>query len=307
MDRLGLYETFLVAVNEGSLSAAAQQQGISQSAVSQQIRQLETYLGQQLLHRSSQGVSATRAGGLVHSHVQKLLERHDLMRAEVEALEKDVSGTIRVNVGNFLGRMVFGPVLIELGKAHPDLDIVLRLEDRLVDVVREGYDLAIRTGRLGDTGGYGRKIASLETVFFASPEYLDAHGRPEKPEDLLRLKFILHNEDKTLGYFPIRKDGVEFQAPVRVGFTADDADIILNAVQKGAGYTRAARMLIEEELNSGVYETILPEYTAPSKDVFAISPTRLVRGSKVELVINAFVEKLEEMRRQSLITRSAAE
>ncbi|MFY0619389.1 LysR family transcriptional regulator [Shimia sp.] len=295
MDRLGLLETFVSALNEGSLSAAGQRRGISQSAASQQIRQLEIHFGQQLLHRSPQGVTATRAGVLVSEHAQRLLERHDLMMAELEALHKDVAGTIRISAGHFLGRAIFGPVLVELDKAHADLDIVMRSEDRLVDVVREGYDLAIRAGSMGETSGYGRKIASLETVFFASPAYLDQHGRPNKPEDLLCLKFIQHREDKTLGYFPITQEGVEFQAPIRVGFTADDPHVILNAVRTGAGYTRVPRMLIQDELEAGVFEVMLTDYVAPPKDLFAITPTRLIAGSKVELVINAFVAKLNEI------------
>lgn len=299
MDRFGLLETFVSALNEGSLSAAGQQRGISQSAASQQIKQLETDIGQQLLHRSPQGVSATRAGALVHEHAQKLLERYELMLAELEALDTDVAGTIRINAGNFLGRIVFGPVLIELGKAHPDLNIVLRLEDRLVDVVREGFDLAIRAGSLGDTAGYARKIASLDTVFFATPDYLDACGRPEQPEDLKRLKFIQHHEDKSFGHFDVQKDGLSYQAPIRVGFTADDPGIIVNAVCRGMGYTRAARMLIQKELDEGIYEVVLPAFTAPSKDVFAISPTKTIPGSRIDLVINAFVDKLVELRRQA--------
>ncbi len=299
MDRMGLMETFVSALTEGSLSGAGQQRGISQSAASQQIRQLETHIGQQLLHRSPQGVSATRAGVLVQEHAQKLLERYELMLAELEALDGDVAGTIRINTGNFLGRVVFGPVLIELGKAHPDLDIVLRMEDRLVDVVREGYDLAIRAGRLGDTSGFGRKIASLETVFFATPSYLDKHGRPETPDDMKRLKFIQHHEDKTAGFFDVKRDGQSHQAPIRVGFTADDPEIILKAVATGMGYTRAARMLIQKELDEGTYEVVLPEYQAPSKDVFAISPTKTIPGSKIDLVINAFVDNLAALRRQA--------
>lgn len=299
MDRLGLMETFVRALDEGSLSAAGQARGISQSAASQQIQQLESHFGQQLLHRSPQGVSATRAGVLVREHAEKLLERYELMLAELEALDGDVAGSIRVNTGNFLGRTVFGPVLIELGKAHPELDIVMRLEDRLVDVVREGYDLAIRAGRLGDTSGFGRRIASMETVFFATPDYLDANGRPEKPEDMRRLKFIQHHEDKSGGYFDVKRDGMIHQVPIRVGFTADDPEIILRAVRSGMGYTRAARMLIQDELASGAFEVVLPHYEAPSKDVFAISPTKTIPGSKVELVINAFVAKLTEIGRQS--------
>lgn len=301
MGRMGLMETFVSALAEGSLSGAGQQRGISQSAASQQIRQLETHIGQQLLHRSPQGVSATRAGVLVQEHAQKLLERYELMLAELEALDSDVAGTIRINAGNFLGRVVFGPVLIELGNAHPDLDIVLRMEDRLVDVVREGYDLAIRAGRLRETSGFGRKIASLETVFFATPSYLDKHGRPETPDDIKRLKYIQPHEDKTAGFFDVKRDGQSFQAPIRVGFTADDPEIILKAVRTDMGYTRAAQMLIQKELDEGIYEVVLPEFEAPSKDVFAISPTKTIPGSKIDLVINAFVDKLVALRRQAEI------
>ncbi|CUH53624.1 LysR family transcriptional regulator [Shimia marina] len=292
MDRLGLLETLISALSAGSLSGAGLRRGISQSAVSQQLRQLETHLGQQLLHRSSQGVTGTRAGILVQEHAQKLLERYELMLAELEALDQDVSGKIRISAGNFLGRVVFGPVLLELGKVHPDLDIILRLDDRMVDVVREGYDLAIRAGKLGDTAGFGRKIASLETVFFASPTYLEAHGRPESPEDLMHLKFIQHREEKSGGQFILHKSGVAHEVPVRIGFTADDPEIILNAVRTGMGYTRAARLLIQKELEVGIYEEILPRFIAPRKDVFALSPTKTVPGSKVDLVINAFVDKL---------------
>lgn len=298
MDRMGLMETFVSALAEGSLSGAGQQRGISQSAASQQIRQFETHIGKQLLHRSPQGVSATRAGVLVQEHAKKILERYELMLAELEALDGDVAGTIRINTGNFLGRVVFGPVLLELGKAHGDLDIVLRMEDRLVDVVREGYDLAIRAGRLGETSGFGRKIASLETVFFATPSYLDKYGRPEKPEDMKRLKFIQHHEDKSAGFFEVKRDGQFYQAPIRVGFTADDPEIILKAVRTGMGYSRAARMLIQKELEDGTYEVMLPAFKIPSKDVFAISPTKTIPGSKIELVINAFVDKLVDLRSQ---------
>ncbi|WP_422049969.1 LysR family transcriptional regulator [Shimia sp.] len=300
MDRLGLLETFVSAIAEGSLSAAGQHRGITQSAVSQQIRQLEAAMGQQLLHRSPNGVSATRAGVLVWEHALKLLERHDLMLAELDALGSEVAGTLRISVGHFLGREVFGPVLIGLGNEHAELDIVLKLEDRFVDVVREGYDLAIRAGKLGETSGYGRKIAALETVFFASPTYLDQHGRPEKPEDLKRLKFIQHHEDKSLGSFSVTRDGIEYQAPVRIGFTADDPDIIFKAVKSGAGYTRVARMLIQKELDDGVYEEILPGFAAPTKDLFAVTPTRIIPGSKIELVINTFVEKLAAIHRQAV-------
>ncbi|WP_052261695.1 LysR family transcriptional regulator [Leisingera sp. ANG-M1] len=297
MDRLTLLETFAIALDEGSLNKAAQRRGITQSAVSQQIKQLEALVGLQLLHRTAKGIHATRAGDLIYSHAQALLTGYNRMTAELDALEGSVSGTFRISVNSFLGRSVIGPMLLEMNRDHPDLNIVMRLEDRLVDVVREGYDLAIRTGRLGDTDGFGRKISTLETVLFATPEYLDREGRPQKPEELQRLKFIQHHEDQTRGFFPLRRDGKEFPAPVQVGFTADDPDLIMHAVSSGSGYTRVPRFMIEEQLETGEYEQVLPGYEAPFKEVFAVYPSRRTPDRRRDLTIENTVARLERLLR----------
>ncbi|OBY26998.1 LysR family transcriptional regulator [Leisingera sp. JC1] len=297
MDKLTLLETFTIALDEGSLNRAARRRGITQSAVSQQIKQLEAQIGQQLLHRTAKGIHATRAGDLVYSHAQSLLSGYNRMTAEVDALEGSVSGTFRISVNSFLGRSVIGPMLLDLNREHPDLNIVMRLEDRLVDVVREGYDLAIRTGQLGDTDGFGRKISTLETVLFATPGYLDRETRPQTPEELKRLKFIQHHEDQTRGFFPLRRGGQEYPAPVQVGFTADDPDLIMRAVSSGSGYTRAPRFMVEEQLASGEYEQVLPGYEAPLKDVFAVYPSRRTPDRRRDLTIEHTVARLETLHR----------
>lgn len=306
MDRMALLETFAMALDEGSLNRAAQRRGMTQSAVSQQIKQLETLLGQQLLHRTARGVRPTRAGDLVFTHAQELLCGYDRLLADLGALENSVSGTFRISVNTFLGRSVIGPMLLDLDRAYPDLDIVMRIEDRLVDVVRENYDLAIRTGRLGDTDGVGRKIAALETVLFATPDYLDQAGRPDCPEDLKRLKFIQHHEDQTKGYFALTRDGAEHLAPVRVGFTADDPDMIIRAVATGAGYTRAPRFFVETYLRDGTYEQVLPAYAAPDKDVFAVYPSRHSTDRRRDLIIEGAAERLSQIHRNPAAPPPAA-
>lgn len=295
MDRLALLETFAVALDEGSLNRAAQRRGMTQSAVSQQIKQLETLLNQQLLHRTPRGVRPTRAGELVFSHAQQLLSGFDRLTAELDTLTTSVSGTFRVSVNTFLGRGVIGPLLLELDQTYPDLEIVMRLEDRLVDVVRENYDLAIRTGKLGDTDGVGRKIAELETVLFATPAYLDSAGRPQTPDDLKRLKFIQMHEDQTKGFFPLTRDGQEYLAPIRVGFTADDPSLIMRAVTNGSGYTRAPRCFVTDYLRNGTYEKVLPDFDAPNKDVFAVYPSRYSADPRRDLVVSQITDRLNKL------------
>ncbi|NIZ12422.1 LysR family transcriptional regulator [Phaeobacter sp. HF9A] len=294
MDRLTLLETFTVALDEGSLNRAAQRRSLTQSAISQQIKQLEQLIGQQLLHRTAQGVRATRAGELVYDHAQGLLGGYDRMLAELSVLDTSLSGVFRISVNTFLARKVVGPLLLELDQQHEDLNIVMRVDDRLVNVVRENFDLAIRSGRLGDTDGVGRRIGEIETVLFATSGYLDNIGRPQRPEDLKRLKFIQYHEDQTKGFFPMLRDGVESLAPIRVGFTADDPELIMRAVSNGAGYTRAPLFFVQELLRSGTYERVLPDWTAPNKDIFAVYPSRHSRDRRRELIIDGIAERLQE-------------
>ncbi|MEP2717513.1 LysR family transcriptional regulator [Pseudophaeobacter sp.] len=303
MDRLGLLESFVIALDEGSLNRGAQRRGISQPAMSLQIKQLEELLGHALLHRSSTGVTPTRPGQLVYAQAQGLLSGYELMRAELSALEDSVSGTFRISTSTFFGRIILGPVLLEINQAYSDLDIVMKLEDRLVDVVRENIDLAIRSGTLGDGDGAARKIAQMETVLFATPSYLDQAGRPQRPEDLKRLKFIQHHEDQTGGFFQLNRDGVEFQAPVHVGFTADDPDLIIRAVSNHTGYARAPRLFLDEPLLAGHFEEVLPAYQPPAKDIYAVYPSRHCYDKRHEVIVKALLDRMEAMRVASLARR----
>ena len=295
MDRLSLLDTLVTALDEGSLNRAAKRREMTQSAVSQQIAQLEALLGQQLLLRTPRGVKATRAGDLVASHARRLLSGYDHLRADLAGLDQSLSGTFRISVSTFLGRMVVGPALLDLDKAHPDLTFVMRTEDRFVDVIRENYDLAIRSGRLGDTDGYARKIAELEAVLVATPDYLDQVGRPQKPADMHRLKLILRNEEHEAPYMALFRNGAEHQAPIRVGFTADDPDLILRAVLNGSGYTRVPKILIADELQSGALEVILPDYPPAPKEIFAVYPSRHASGRRLPVVLNTIQSRLNDL------------
>lgn len=292
MDRLGLLRTFAVAVDEGSLNRTAQRCDITQSAVSQQIKQLEALLGQQLLHRTSKGVQPTRAGTIVYSHAQKLFDGYGGLEADLAALNDTISGTLRLSVSNALGRSVLGPLLIELNSGYPELNIVMRLEDRLVDVVRENYDLAIRTGALGDTDGIGRKIASLKTVLFATPSYLDQVGRPETHEELQRLALVQHHEDQTKSSIPVYQNGIEYHAPIRVGFTVDDPDLIQLAVENGSGYARIPRFMIKDQLAAGTYEVVMPHYQTNDKPVYAVYPSRHTACRRQDVILKKLVSRL---------------
>ena len=298
MDKLGLLETFAMTLETGSLNKAARRRGISQSAVSQQIAQLESLLGQQLLLRTPRGVKPTRAGDLVLNHAQNLLTGYEKMQADLSRNGGSVSGQFRINVSTFMGREIVGPVLIQLNQEFPDLDIVMRLEDKVVDVVSEGYDLAIRSGSIGKSGGLGRKISSIETVLIASPCYLDRIGRPEKPEDLARMKLVRNNDHVHALGVPLRLNGKTVMAPIGTGFTVDDPDLMLSAAKSGAGMLRVPKLLIKEGIMRNEFEIVLPNYTVPDKEVFAVYPAREASSFQRELLLSRVADRFNQLRHE---------
>lgn len=302
MDRLALLETLIAAVEDGSLNRAAQTRSISQPAVSQQIRQLETELSQPLLIRGATGVSPTRAGEAAYRYAKCITGTYGQMRRELATLDNEISGTFRINTSSFLGRRVMGPMLMELAEEYPALNIVMKMEDRLVDIQRETVDLAIRLGRLGDTDGIGRKIGALETLLFASPAYLQKMGQPSHPNDLRKLKFVQHHEEQTSGIFELypsasnnaSRSTSPVKVPVPIAFTVDDPDLILQAVDEGAGFSRAPRVLIDRDLASGRFVPVLPGYNPPPKDLFAVYPSRYSFDRRHKLIIERLLERLAE-------------
>lgn len=284
MDRMTALETFVTAVETGSLNKAGRAAGVTQSAVSQQIKALEALFEQELLRRSPQGVRATDTGQIIYRHAQRIMNNYKSLLDEIDSLRGSLQGTIRISVSNFLGGMIVGPALVDLNTRYPELDLVIKIEDRRVDVVRENYDLAIRTGTLGDTDGISRKIATLETILCAAPGYLETHGVPKCPADLNRMKFVHINEHTDVARIPMHRDGTTTEVAIPVGLVTDSPNLLLQAVFRGAGLTRVPRLMIEEQLQAGDLVQILPDYQVAAKNVHLIYPRRSAMNNRLRLV-----------------------
>ncbi|WP_176473857.1 LysR family transcriptional regulator [Actibacterium ureilyticum] len=292
MDRMNALETFVAAVDTGSLNKAGRAAGVTQSAVSQQIKALESLFDQELLRRSPQGVRTTDSGQIVYQHAQKILNNYKSLLDEIDALSGSLHGTMRISVSNFLGRMIVGPALVDLNHSYPELDLVIKIEDRRVDVVRENYDLAVRTGVLGDTDGISRKIATLDTILFAAPGYLDQQGAPTCPDDLARFKFIHINEHTNVARIPLEKDGTTTEVAIPVGLITDSPELLKQAVLRGAGLTRAPRLMVEDQLQDGTLVQVLPEYRVTSKDIHLVYPRRSAMNTRLRLVAQTLCKAL---------------
>lgn len=294
MDRLSALETFLKVLDLGSLSAAARAQKISQPAVSQQMAALEALYGWPLLHRGPSGATATRAGQVVARLAQEMVERDRLIQAELRMLDTGTKGQFRFSTSQFLGQSIVGQRIQELARSHPDMELILKVEDRLVDVVHEGYDLTLRSGRMGEGEGVGRKIAEMETYLVASKEYLDRAGRPKSLDDLHRLNSIRYSEHRSYGVVPVIRNGQIIEVPISEGIVVDTPTLYMSAIQSGFGVARIPALMGHELIRNDQIEHVLPEYRIAPKPIYVVYPHRRTLTHRTRLVIETICEALNQ-------------
>src|SRR6202049_3929649 len=212
MDRLAALEIFVRVVDSGSFSAVARHQRIGQPAVSKAVVQLEEWLGVSLLLRSTRSVVPTEAGRIFYERAKRTIEEADEAVVAARGSASGLSGTLRVSTSVCFGRLHVIPSLSAFLAEHPDLDLELVLDDRFVDLVNEGVDVALRTGPMPNSNMTARRIAEGRSLVVATPAYLQRHGPPMSPDELSRHQAIILTRGGGRDSFVFRKAGAE--APV---------------------------------------------------------------------------------------------
>src|SRR5258707_4575990 len=218
MDRLAALEIFVRVVDTGSFSAVARHQRIGQPAVSKAVVQLEEWLGVSLLMRSTRSVLPTEAGRIFYERAKRMIEEADEAVVAARASASGLSGKLRVSTSVFFGRLHVIPQLSAFLAEHPDLDVELVLDDRVVDLVNEGIDVALRIGPMPDSNMTARRIAEGRRVVVATPAYLQRHGTPASPGELAGHQAIIYSGSAGWASWTFRKaaDEVTVQLQGRV-------------------------------------------------------------------------------------------
>jgi len=284
---------FVRTVDEGGLSAAARALDLTPSAVSRQISRLEDRLGVRLLNRSTRHISLTEEGQLYYERCARIIADIEDAERSVLAFQERVSGTLRLAATVAFTKHHLLPMIPEFLTRHPDLGLVLEATDRSVDLVEEGVDVAIRfTEQLTDPSLVARRLAVNRRVICAAPSYLNAHGRPHTPEDLLR-----HN---CLRLYTVSSfNDWEFEGPdgarvlhVSGNFETNSADALYHATLAGLGVARLSTYLVGPDLRSGRLLRVLPDYTHEKACILAVYPHRRHLSPKVRAFVDFLVEKL---------------
>lgn len=288
-DRLAAMEIFVRVVDAGTFSAAASQLGVGQPAVSKVIAQLEERLGVQLLLRSTRGLSLTEAGSNFYANAKRAIE--NVNQAELSVRDDGgLAGTLRVSASVCFTRIHIMPRLPEFLAQHPEMNVEIATEDRLVDLVAEGHDLALRTGTLADSSLTVRKIGQARQRIMATAKYFKAHGKPRTLEELSEHAFvILQRNGKPVDEWALRSAATESPLRVRGRVKVTSGEGMREAVLSNLGIALVSEWLFSPELDSGAVESVLEEWSAPVQGLWAVFPS----GRLVSPKARAFVAYIE--------------
>jgi DNA-binding transcriptional LysR family regulator len=244
-------EAFIRVVDRGSFAAAAEDAGLTPSGMSRAVSRLEDKLGVRVLQRTTRRLMLTPEGEALLARGREILAALAAAGEEAGAGRTRPRGLVRINLGTAFAKHRLAPALPLLGELYPDIRLDLTLNDRRVEVTADELDIAVRTGPLGDSGVIARRIGGMKRVICASPAYLAKHGRPERPEDLLRHNCLLLAGFARLAEWPMRVDGRDVRMQVAGSITCDSAELLLDMALAGVGIVRFGDFLAEEALADG--------------------------------------------------------
>ena len=287
MDRLSDIAVFVQVVAKGSFTAAAEQLGLSKSVVSKYVTRLEEGLDVRLLNRTTRRLSLTEAGQILYSRSVRGLEEIEAAEAEVSKLHDTPSGKLRINTPMSFGIRHIAPAMATFAQRYPQLTVDMRLDDRQVDLIEEGVDLAIRIAELPDSSLVARRLSTCRHVVCASPAYLERHGTPKAPEDLSQHKVLTYQyQDSPNQWHMIAPDGRPVSVTLHGSIAMNNSLALLEAAKHGAGIMLTPSFVAGEAIKHGELVELLPGYRAQELSIYAIYPERRHLLPKVKVFID---------------------
>ncbi len=291
MDRLSEMEAFVSVVDRGGFTGAANHLGLSKSAVSKHISALESRLGVRLLDRTTRRVNPTDIGLSYYDRVKKVLADTSDADDMVTAMQARPRGKLKVSLPVSFGLRSGGKAISSFLKAYPDVSVDLVLDDRFVDIVKEGYDVAIRIGILPDSSLKARKIAETKAVLVASPDYIATHGAPQSIDDLSDHK-LLHYSMLSSGsvWRIMSRSGEERQVRTGGCLTANNGDVLALGMIDGLGIGLTPSFIVGEQLKSGALIELLEDHPQPPIAIHVVYPSGLYTQPKTRAFIDFMVD-----------------
>ncbi|WP_292948574.1 LysR family transcriptional regulator [Novosphingobium sp.] len=289
MDRLVAMKQFATVVETGSFSAAARRLNMGQPAVSKAIANLEEYLGVRLLTRTTRAQHLTEAGQRYYERARVVLDEADEAESAAREAATSLAGRLRIAAPPTYAALHMLPRLSEFLDTHPDLTIDLILDDRWVDLIEQGVDIAIRLGRPADSSLIARRLGSSQRLLVASSAYLDRMGAPKTPEDLLAHRVIAYSQFEGPTAWSFTRGTAAVSVAIQPTLRVSAAEGMRSCILTGLGIGMGSRLMFTPELAAGTVRPVLTEWSLPTIDVWAMFPS----GRKSSRRARAFVDWLE--------------
>ncbi|HAT86466.1 MAG TPA: LysR family transcriptional regulator [Rhizobiales bacterium] len=280
-----------VAETQG-FASAARRLGVSKSAVSKRIAVVEQRLGAQLFHRSTRHISLTEVGARFYEHAIRSYEAAQEAEDCVSALQSKPKGKLKINVPMSFGRLHISPLIADFLKIYPDIEIELIMDDRVVDLIEEGFDLAIRGGTLKDSSLVARKIAPITNILVASPDYIQAYGEPSSVKELMDHNCLQYTYSRDFQEWVFLSNGTTLSFRPNGNFRVNNGEALKETILNGLGIGRLPTFTVGGDLANGRLVQVLADYSMPRQMLYAIYPERRHLPPKVREFIDFLLERL---------------
>jgi DNA-binding transcriptional LysR family regulator len=290
MDRIEAMQTFVTVADLQGFAPAARKLGLSPPAVTRLIAALEERLGTRLLQRTTRKVALTDAGARYLERARRILADIEEAELATEGERTRPTGRLVVSAPVGFGRLHVSPVMSAYLERYPEVSGELRLEDRMVSLVEDGVDLAVRIGQLPDSSLVARQVGDMRRIVVASPGYLKAHGEPKTPEALEQHQIIQFGAAALTADWRFSRDGEEFRISVAPRFTSNVADAAIQYAITGGGLTRVLAYQAADAIKRGRLNVVLQKFELPALPVHIVYPTSRLLSAKVRAFIDLMVE-----------------
>lgn len=287
--------TFVLIIEQGSFSAAARASGTTPSAISRSVSRLEREMGAKLLHRTTRKLALSDTGKTVYEHALDMLEAARQAVDSGSSLQTVAQGRLTLSVPKAVGRFVIHPLMPEFLANHPQVDVCLRLEDRYMDLIDDGVDLALRITNTPSPGLYGKPLMPVTHILCATPEYIKRHGMPKGPQDLRTHSCISLGETPADSRWKFVQQGKTETVQTRGRYAANHTGVRLDAVKRHLGIGSLPLFTAREALEAGEIMQILPEWefiSAYSGNLWLLWTRNKHMPARMRVMINYLSEKM---------------
>ncbi|MBO0663050.1 LysR family transcriptional regulator [Jiella sp. MQZ9-1] len=299
MDTLTRMRAFLAVIENGGFSAAARKTGRSKALLSKYVRELEDELGVLLINRTTRQIALTAAGEVYVRRAATILADLESLNEEAREATGEAKGRIRVSAARTFGDAQLGLSLVDFAKTHPDISLDIHLDDNFVNLVEEGFDVAIRMTRLNDSALIARRLASLDFAIVASPELVKRLGRPSHPTDIMNFPAVIDSNSRMFSHWMFKDPKSDEQIAVAVSgqFTANSPVTVRAAAIAGLGFALSPSFVVRDDLESGRLVRVLDEYMSSEAGIYAVFPHRRHLPTRVRVFVDFLAEWFKKCNR----------